>query len=318
MSVPAISRARDLICTAVGALPLTLWTTTFNAATRENVEQRVPPALWMARPDPNRTRQYLLAWTADDLLFYSRAYWRITGRYADTFPAAFQWMPAADVHVDDRTGRVRWGTTDIPPADVVEFLSPIEGLLYIGQRAIAIASNLDGAAERFSHTEIPAGWLEQTDNAEPMTAEELAATADSFQTARIGRTTAALNPFLRYRESTMDPSRLQLTEARMHQRGDLANVANIPAYFVGAPAGTGMTYTNAQQAKQDLLDFGAMPYLQCIEQTLGGPNVTPRGQFVRLDANAWLRNPFQPAGVAPQPNDMQIALNPDTQPVEAP
>ena len=115
----------------------------------------------------------------------------------------------------------------------------------------------------------------------------------------------------------MDPSRLQLVEARLHQRGELANAANIPAYFVSAPAGTGMTYMNAAQAKQDLIDFGAMPYVQAIEQTLSGPNVTPRTQSVRLDVNAWLRNPYTPGG-EPSPNDMQYAYQtPPTPPSPA-
>jgi hypothetical protein len=69
-----------------------------------------------------------------------------------------------------------------------------------------------------------------------------------------------------------------------------------------------MTYQNALQAKSDLIDFGAAPIIGCIEQTLSGPKVTPRGQVVRLDQNAWLRNPFTTAAVAePSPNDLQVA-----------
>ena len=51
MSVPAISRARDLICSAVGGLPLTLWTVTFDAD-RGDVHKRTPPPTWFARPGP--------------------------------------------------------------------------------------------------------------------------------------------------------------------------------------------------------------------------------------------------------------------------
>jgi hypothetical protein len=264
----------------------------------------------MARPDPHRTRQHILAWTCDDLLFYGRAYWRITDRLANTYPRSFEWMPAADVHVD-AAGTVKHRGRPVDAADVVEFLSPSDGLLFVGWRAIQTALNLDAAAERFSLTEIPAGWLEQDPASEPLSSAELAEIATEFAAARQARTVAALNPFIRWRESGMDPSRMQLVEARMHQRGDLANVANIPAYFVGAPAGTGMTYLNAQQAKQDLIDFGAMPYIGAIEQTLSGPNVTPAGQAVRLATNAWLRNPFTPNDEAAG-NDMQIAFNEET------
>jgi hypothetical protein len=94
---------------------------------------------------------------------------------------------------------------------------------------------------------------------------------------------------------------------------ELARVANIPPYFIGAPAGTGMTYLNAAQAKQDLIDYGAAPFITTIEQTLTGPNVTPHGQAVRLDLNAWLRNPYTPADDA-APSDLEIAYNQPPQP----
>lgn len=306
MSVPSISRARDLICTAVGGLPITSYSINFDDPAGP-IEARTPPPGWAARPDPNRTRQDILTWTTDDLFFLGRAYWRVIDRYATTYPAAFERMAAADVNVTN-DGRVSYAGRDVNPADVVEFLSPIDGILYTGQRAIATALNLDTAAERFSTAEIPAGWLEQTENSDPLPATELTELATNFQAARLQRTVAALNPFLRWRESTMDPSRLQLVEARQYQAVELARVANIPAYFLNAPAGTGMTYTNTAQAKQDLVDFAMMPFVACIEQTLGGPNVTPRGQFIRLDVNAWLRNPY--TTLTPSPNDIQIAYNP--------
>jgi len=305
MAVPTISRARDLLATSVGGLPLTLWTYDWSNP-EAPVEERLPPAKWMLRPDPNRTRQYTIAWTVDDLLFHARAYWRITSRYVNGYPATFEWLPCTDVNIGS-DGRVTYRGQLIKPDDLVEFLSPMDGLLAVGWRAISIANNLDNAAERFSTVELPAGWLEQTENSEPLDAEELAEIATAFQAARNVRTVAALNPFLRWRESIMDPSRLQLTEARAHQALELSRLTNIPAYLVGAPS-NGMTYSNAAQAKSDLIDFGSLPYVQCIEQTLSGPNVTPLGQFVRLDVNAWLRNPLTPNANA-TPNDAETAFN---------
>jgi hypothetical protein len=316
MSVPAISRARDLIVSAVSALPLTAWRVTWDVPAGAEISEQTPPAGWMTRPDPNRTRQFLLAWTTDDLFFTGRAYWRIVARMADTYPAAFEQMATCDVAVD-ANGAVRHRGKAVPAGDVVEFLSPLDGVLTSGFRAINTAINLDAAAERFSLAEIPAGWLEQTENSEPLDVEELTEVAEMFAAARRTRTVAALNPFVRWRESTMDPARLQLVEARQHQALELSRVGNIPPYFVGAPAGTGMTYINAAQAKQDLIDYGAAPYIGCIEQTLSGPNVTPRGQFVRLDLNAWLRNPFTPSDDA-SPNDMQIAFDPAAAPAASP
>ena len=86
----------------------------------------------------------------------------------------------------------------------------------------------------------------------------------------------------------MDPSKLQLTEARTYQALEMARLANIPPYMVGAPTGGGMTYQNSQQARQDLYLFGAKPYIDCIEATLSMNNVTPRGRYIYLDVEYYL------------------------------
>jgi phage portal protein BeeE len=310
MSIPTISRARNLIISSVAALPLTLWTLNFNSAGLP-IEQAAPPSGWMARPDPNRTRQHLLGWTTDDLFFHGRAYWKITKRSdSSTYPTEFQRMPITEVTVRDDS--VYWGGEKVLAKDVVEFLSPNDGLLYVGQTALSTAQNLESAANRFSLTELPAGWLEQTEG-EPLDGAELEEIATTFQAARRTRTVAALNAYMRWKESGIDPSKLQLTEARAHQALELSRLANVPSYLTGAPSGTGMTYQNTAQAKADLLDFGSVPFVGCIEQTLSGPNVTPRTQFVRLDLNAWLRNPFVPNENA-SPNDAQLAFNPNQPP----
>jgi len=309
MSIPSVSRARDLLCTAVGALPITLWSVRFDVPSRQSIEEQLPPPRWANRLDPNKPRQHTLSWLTDDLFFHGRAYLRITNRYeSTTYPATFEWMPFADVGID-ATGRVTFLGKPVDPIDVVEFCSPIEGLLYTGYRTIQTAIQLDDAAARFSCNEIPAGWLQQRPDSEPMAAEELTEIAESFGAARAQRVIAALNPYIEWHESTMDPSRLQLVEARQHQALELARLTNIPPYLIGAPQGTGMTYQNTAQAKADLIDFGAMPYIGCIEQTLGGPNVVPNGQAIRLDVNAWLRNPYVPNANASQ-TDLEIAYNP--------
>ena len=287
VTVPTISRARDLLCTAVGNLPLTLW----RVDDRYEPTEQLPAAAWMHRPDPNRTRQWLLAWTTDDLFFHGVAYWRITRRYADTgYPASFVRMPPTDISLVNDV-EVRWRSEKVDPADVVQFLSPLDGMLAVGWRAIDTALQLDAAANRFAACEIPAGIVKQI-GGEPLAADAFSAMLADFALHRRTNAIAGLNETLEYQESTMDPSRLQLVEARDHQALELSRLANIPPYLVGAPTGSSFTYQNAEQARSDLIDFGAMPYIACIEQTLSGPNVTPITQAVALDIEGWLRSPF--------------------------
>lgn len=291
MSVPSVKRARDLICSAVGALPIVVLSVSFDGQGMP-VEARLPPPPWVNRLDPNVPRQHTLAWLTDDLFFNAVAYLHVTSRYEATgWPISFEQMRACDVSVE-RDGRVRWRNSVVDPADVIQFVSPLDGILATGYRTISTAINLDAAAERFSTVDIAAGWLAQREGSEPLDGDELTAMAEQWVAARRARTVAALNPFIEWHESQMDPTRLQLLEARQHSALELARLCNIPPNLIGAPTGNSLTYANTVQAKQDLVDFGAMPYIGCIEQTLGGPNMVPRNQAVRLDVNAWLRNPY--------------------------
>jgi hypothetical protein len=312
LTIPAISRGRDLLCAAVGSLPLELWT--YKWQENQPIEESVPPATWMLRPDPNKTRQHILAWTVDDLIFYARAYWRITARYQTGYPSSFERMIPTDVHIDG-DGRVTYHGADVDPIDVVEFDSFTESVLVTGWRSLNTTMQLEAAADRYAATELPVGVLKQT-GGEPLDSAELTAIADDFTARRRANAVAALGLDIDYSTQSNDPERMQLIEARSYQDLESARLMNIPPFLVGAPAGTSMTYQNAEQARRDLIDFGALPFIQCIEQTLSGPNVTPRGQFVRLSVNAWLRSPFTEGSTGP--NDAETAFNTEPEPASEP
>ena len=293
IQIPTVSRARDLICGMIGCLPIRQYAKQW--VNDEYEELDLPDDTWFHQPDPAVTRNFMMSWTTDDLIFYGRAFWVVTSRFGNGFPATFTWIPAADVQTLDQAGPMWYGPSKqimfqglkLEPNDVVQFISPIQGLLTMGARAIRTNINLDTSAERFARNQTPAGVLKQTEG-EPLSAEELSELAAGFAAARNNNAIAALNQYVDWKESYMDPSKLQLTEARTYQALEMARIANIPPYLVGAPSGSGMTYQNALQARQDLYLFGAKPYIDCIEQTLTMNNVTPRGRYIYLDVEYYL------------------------------
>lgn len=292
LSIPTISRARDLIVSMVGSLELKHYGVQWTGESEETIP--LPPETWMRRPDPAATRNWIVAQTTSDLFFYGRAFWYVASRYANGFPASFKWLPAGSVSTPDQVGPQWFGQSDdvqflghkIPTNDVIQFLSPIAGVLYIGQRIIDIAIRLDTAARRFASNEIAAGYLQQT-GGEPMSGEDLAGLAAAWSDARATNAIGALNEFVKFVEFNADPNKLQLMEGREHSALELARVANIPPYLVGIPTG-GMTYQNAQQARQDLYLFGARPFITAIEETLSLDNVLPRNRHVRFDVDGYL------------------------------
>lgn len=288
MRIPTISRARDLLAGAVASSRIEHYLVYWTGEDLEEVE--VPPELWMGRPDPRTTLTHTLAWTFDSLFFHGYAAWYVTSRKAsDGRPAAFTLLDPsllsiqADLwsfNVPVGEYSVTYNGQPLPRRDVIMFWSPIQGLLATGVRAILIAERLDQMALRFATAPQGYGYLKQT-SGEPLTADELAELASGWADARELNAVAALNEFVDFRESSMDPSRLQGVESRQHQATELARVANVSAYLVNAPTGSGMTYQNAQQAQEQLwLDAG--PYIRCIEETLSNEEITPRGHIVKL------------------------------------
>jgi hypothetical protein len=219
-------------------------------------------------------------------------------------------LPAGSTTTTDQSGPQWFGPSNqvyfngqhVPSEDLVQFLSPINGLLYTGQRTIDISIRLDNAAKRFASNEIAAGYLQATEG-EPLSADELGELAAAWSAARANNAIGALNQYVKYVQFDTDPSKLQLTEGREHAALELARVANIPPYMVGIATG-GMTYMNAQQARQDLFLFGAKPFISCIEETLSLDNVLPRGRHVKFDVdsylNAWTMEP-EPAPLEEAP-----------------
>jgi hypothetical protein len=296
IQIPTISRARDLIVSLISGLPIEQYSLIWNEADGEYEELMIPGETWMSRPDPKVTRQFILAWTADDLLFFGRAHWVVTSRSSTTgFPLSFQWIPAADVTLPNMPGPQYWSApTEIEfngmpldPRDVITFLSPIQSWLTMGNRAIEISNRLDNAAMRFASNEITAGYLQQTPNSEPMDGEELSELVAAWAAARQRNAIGALNSSVTWHEFNSDPSKLQLVEARKHQMTELANLCNVPQVLVGADAGTGMTYQNVQESQRALY-LSAKQYIECISQTLSMDNVLPRGRFCRLDVSDYL------------------------------
>jgi len=290
MSIPTLRRARNLHCSLVASLPLTLWQRMKLGEDPRELE----PYSWMERPDPDATLEHILAWTTDDLLFHGRAFWKVTGRYPAQgglgFPASFKRMPKDEVTVG-RDGVVRWKGVEVAPADVIPFVGITDGVLCDGGRAITTALQLEEAAERYADVDIPAGFLAQT-GGEPLTDDEALDLVNKWQAARRQRTTAYVPENVEFHESASNPERLQLVEARQHSALEMARLMDTPPWTVGAPSNNSLTYTNGQQSRADLIDFGTRQFIDVIEATLSGPNVTPRGEYIRLDLTEWLRNPF--------------------------
>ena len=293
ISVPTISRARDLMASVIGCQNLRMYTEMWNGTEMEKVY--IAPRSWLRRISPSVTNNFLLSWLFDDLFFYGAAYLFVTSRTADGYPASFDRLPFATVTRRDQPGPVFFAPSNelyfagekLDSTNVVQFLSPIQGIVYQSAQAVATALKLEKARYRNAASPIASGILMQT-GGEPMSGQELADLAASFDAAReSGAGTAALNEFVKYQEQTTSPDKMLLIDSATFQAADLCRLTNVPSYLCGIAVG-GYSYVSNQGARLDLWTFGAKPYAECIASTLSMNNVLPNGTYVEFDSESYL------------------------------
>jgi hypothetical protein len=296
MSVPTISRARDLMASVIGCMNLKMYNEMWNGEEMEKMP--LAPRTWLRRIDPTLPNNFILSWTFDDLFFYGRSFWFITSRTADGYPASYTRLPAAMVQTLDQAGPVWFAPSKdivfngggLDPNDVVQFLSPIQGIIYMSEQSVATALKLEGARYRNSSSAIPSGILRQT-GGEPLSGQELADLAAAFQAARETNQVAALNEFVTYTETLTSPDKMLLIDSAEFQAMEMARLCNIPPYLAGVSVGS-YSYQSSAEARMDLWTFGVRAYADCIAGTLSQNNVLPNGTYVEFDVEQYLSGEY--------------------------
>jgi hypothetical protein len=120
-----------------------------------------------------------------------------------------------------------------------------------------------------------------------MSGEELAEMAAAWAANRRTNSIGALNEHVTFESYDVDPSKLQLVEGREYQTKELSRLMDIPAYLLAIDQ-SGMTYANAQQARQDLILFGARPILHAMQERLSMDDVMARGRHVEFALDEYL------------------------------
>ena len=296
MSVPTVSRARDLMASVIGCMSLKMYTEMWNGSEMEKMP--LAPRTWLRRIDPTLPNNFVLSWLFDDLFFFGRAFLYITSRTADGYPASFTRLPAAMVQTLDQAGPVWFAPSkqiifqggELDANDVVQFLSPIQGIIYMSEQAVATALKLEAARYRNSSSAIPAGILRQT-GGEPLSGQELADLAASFNLARETNQTAALNEFVTYTETLTSPDKMLLIDSAEFQAMEMARLCNIPPYLAGISVGS-YSYQSSAESRMDLWTFGVRAYADCIAGTLSQNNILPNGTYVEFDVEGYLKGEY--------------------------
>ena len=289
MSVPAVARARNIICGTIGSLPLT----TFNRITGEYVDpQRV-----INQPDPRVGGFVIYTWLAEDIWFYGVGYGQVTEMYATTDGGRVRaWTRVAPERVTVDTNPLNTEITGykvdgkiVPTTgigSIIRFDGPDEGFLHRAGKTVAAAVYLENAAVNYAKEPAPSMVLKS--NGTNLTSERISALLSAWKSSRQTKSTAFLNADVDLQQFGFDPEKLQLAQARQYVALELCRAAGIPAYFVSAEM-TSMTYSNAVNERRSLVDFSLRPILKAIEERLSLPDFLPNPVMCRFDLDDFLR-----------------------------
>jgi HK97 family phage portal protein len=289
MSVPACARARNIICSTVGSLPIE----TYNHFTKEHIR----PTRVLMQPDPRIPGSASYAWIAEDLLFTGFAYGQVLDSYSDSDGARVRaWTR---ISPDRITYQLNYNQTEIlfyridgeelPLSGVgslVVFNGLDEGVLNRAGRTIRAAQELEKAAEMYAKEPVPTMVLKS--NGTNLTPERITRLLESWKASRATRSTAFLNADVELQALGFDPAKLQLNEARQYLALECSRAVGIPASFISAET-TSMTYSNMTAERKALIDFSLRPILTAIEQRLSMADFVPNGVEVRFDIDDFLR-----------------------------
>ena len=293
MQVPAVARARNIICGTIGTLGLNA----YNDITYAEVEGRS----LLKQPDPALPLAVTMAWTIEDLLFQGQAFWVVLAVSPE------DGRPTQARRIDPM--RVTF-TTDTQTDEIINgfyldgYLTPItgvgslimfsgidEGILNRGGRTISTALELEKAVSRMAAEPNPTMVIKNTGVDLPP--EQVSSLLASWAAARQKRSTAYLSGPLDVTTFGYDAQQMELSQSRLNTAAEIARMCNIPAWYLNAESASA-TYSSVTQERRSLIDFSLRPYMSCVEERLSMNDLTPRGQTVRFDLDDYLRgNPME-------------------------
>lgn len=287
MAIPAVSRARSILCSTLGRLPLYVYREGVGDEDDTLAPRELPAAQLIRQPDPAQSRFLQLVWTVDDLIFHGVSWWQVTDRYAeDRRPRAMRRILPGGVELHGN-GKVTVYRREVNPADVVRIDGPHEGILAYGSRSLRTAGGLEASAARFADNPVAAIELHQTDDT-PMKPTDRIQLVKDWVAARRGANGGVAMTTRNIEVKVHGaPDGHLLTAGRNASAIDCARHIGVPADAIDAsPEKASQNYANRTDRLGVLVDYGLAAYGAAITARLSMVDITPTGYVAAFDYDA--------------------------------
>lgn len=285
LRVPAVKRARDLICGAIGQFTLCL----YDPAGKPAVNYLPNP---FVQPEPGVAASVTWTRVIEDLLLFERGWLQALsvgwhGRAADfrrleadtvTLQPEFVYYPYGVAKVwPERPGLIR---LDSPNGGLLEASAAVRACIALER---ATLNAVDGAP--------PIDFFTPKDGEDDpweTSAEVKEKLLDPWAEQRRLRSTGYVPAAVKYEVGGWDPEKLQLVEAREFAIKEVARLTGIDAEDLSVST-TSRTYFNGQDRRRTRIEDVLGPYMTAVEGRLSMDDVTPHGYTVRFDTAGYLR-----------------------------
>jgi hypothetical protein len=273
MGIATVAKARNTIAPQIGRLPLQAW------------KGREPVTLGMellAQPERGVPRSTTITNTVDQLMFYPRAYWRVTERNSYGYPAFVKLVAHESIREDTAGQLTHVDGEAVQPRDILRFDSPLgAGLLIDGRETLQRAYVLNQVTARAEDNPVPTVELHDEGN-DQLTEEEVRKLVDAWAVNRRRSGVAYTPKRIKTTPHGVNNGQL-LIDARRSIQLELVRHLNVSAWVADVSVeGSTLKYENRSLRNWELLDLNLAPYLSAIADRLSMGDVTPRGWEVRF------------------------------------
>lgn len=285
MSVPAIKRARDMLCVDIARLAL--------KAYRGAEELATQPA-WLYRTNGRTSPQHRMLWTVDDLIFGGWSLWAVERGSGKAITDGMRIPPSYWDFGDD--DEILIGGEPVDEDQVILFPGSHEGILNSSGRTVRGARKLEAIWVSRAARPIPAAELHQTNQTE-MTQTEIDNLVDDWtEVLDDSEGGVAFTPWNIELKPHGEGSSDLIIQGRNAAAIDGARAVGVPAALVDASnVNSTLTYETMQGRNLEYIERSLSLYTTPIEAVLSMDNVTSRGTRIAFDTST-LSGPFQTTG----------------------
>jgi len=274
MSVPAVAKARNLVCTTLARQPL--------RAFRDGVPVADQPT-WLYRTDTSIPPRLRTMWVLDDLFFYGWSLLEVNrgadGQILDAariIPSRWKFGPAGEILVDDH---------GVPQDEVLLIPGPFEGVLNAGGRTIRAARKLEEQWAARVRNPVPVTEIRYTGE-EDLDEDEMRDIRSSYIAARNDPDGTVMVTPKGFEVHPHGDAALNLfVEGRNAVAVDVARLTNVPAAMLDAANvnASSVNYTNEALGRAQFIDLCLRFWSLSLEDRLSMDDVTPRGTTIAFD-----------------------------------